>query len=254
MIPLVIAHRGASAHAPENTLEAFRLAFDRFKVDMIEFDVRVTLDGIPVVIHDARLERTTNGAGYVTRHTLKQLKTLTIPLSPPSLLKEAGRGEGIKIPTLEEVLANFPGRSLAVEIKDNSRELVKSVMALVKKYKAEGHAVVGSKHHAVARQLRGHYPHIRRFLSQREVMGLYLDCRRNKPNPEKDPLGVVSVPPSSRSCRFDTPAFIDYVHQKEMKLVFWTINDADSMKSLWKKGADGILTDDPGLAKIAARS
>ena len=213
-VPLVIAHRGASAHAPENTLEAFRLAFDHFKANMIEFDVRAAKDGVPVVIHDARLERTTTGTGYVAGHTSEQLKTLLIP-------------------TLEEVLASFPGRSLAIEVKEKSRELVHSVMALVKKYRAGDHVIVGSKHHLVARQLHEHYPTIRRFLSQREIMGVCLDSRRNKSNPEKDPLGVISVPPSSRGCRLDTPAFIDYAHKKEMKVFFWTINDPDSMKALW---------------------
>ncbi len=74
--PLVIGHRGASALMPENTLESFRLAFGEHAADMIEFDVHLSRDGIPVVIHDETLERTTNGQGFVANKTFAELKSL----------------------------------------------------------------------------------------------------------------------------------------------------------------------------------
>ncbi len=103
--PLIIAHRGASGHAPENTMAAFQLALDQH-ADGIELDVMLSKDGRLVVIHDDTVDRTTNGNGQVRDLTLAQLKSL-----------DAGNGE--KIPTLEEVLNVFGGRFLInIELKN----------------------------------------------------------------------------------------------------------------------------------------
>lgn len=105
--PLVIAHRGASGHAPENTMAAFQLALDQ-RADGIELDVMLSKDGRLVVIHDDTVDRTTNGTGRVKDLTLAQLKAL-----------DAGNGE--KIPTLEEVLDTFGGRYVInIELKNYS--------------------------------------------------------------------------------------------------------------------------------------
>jgi len=103
--PLIIAHRGASGHAPENTKAAFQLALDQH-ADGIELDVMLSKDGRLVVIHDDTVDRTTNGTGRVRDLTLNQLMAL-----------DAGNGE--KIPTLEEVLNTFGGRYLInIELKN----------------------------------------------------------------------------------------------------------------------------------------
>ncbi len=106
--PLIIGHRGASAAAPENTLAAFRLA-QQHGADGIEFDVQLSADGIPVVIHDDTVDRTTNGRGRVSDLTLAQLQTL-----------DAGQGE--TIPTLAQVFAEF-GTTLLynLEIKNDDQ-------------------------------------------------------------------------------------------------------------------------------------
>jgi len=248
-IPLVIAHRGASAYLPENTLEAFRLAFEKYGADMVELDVRLTADGIPVVMHDARLDRMTGVRGYVSECTVKQLKALT-PLTLPSPLRGEGKGEGkFKIPTFEEILVSFPNRKLAVEIKERAHGLVWAVTALIQKYNAEKNVIVGSKHHEVAKTLQKNFPGLRRFLSQREVAQIFFDFKRRKSDSLKDPLAVASIPRASCGMRFDTQDFIDTLHRKEIQVFFWTINDPEQMRSLWQKGADGIITDDPGLAR-----
>ena len=115
--PLIIAHRGAASRYPENTIAAFEAAI-RMGADGIECDVRLSADGAPVVIHDATLERTTNGSGKVCRLTARQLKLL-----------DAGEGE--KIPTLEETVELCKDRALlCIEFKD-----VKSVRPSLDKLK-----------------------------------------------------------------------------------------------------------------------
>lgn len=105
MPPLIIAHRGASAYEPENTLRAFELAM-RQGAQMIELDLHITADGHVVVIHDPTLDHTTNLRGRVDRMTLEQIKRA-----------DAGKGE--RVPTLDEVLDLTAGRvRLYLEIKD----------------------------------------------------------------------------------------------------------------------------------------
>src|ERR687897_1201222 len=114
---LIYAHRGASAIHPENTLRAFRHAL-AIGVDGIELDVHATADGIPVVIHDRDVERSTNGTGYVDQMSLARLETF-----------DAGDGE--RVPTLAEVLALVGDAAhLDIEIKGSGAEqAVLSVLA-----------------------------------------------------------------------------------------------------------------------------
>lgn len=102
-LPPIIGHRGACAHAPENTLASFALAAD-LGCRMVEFDVRLSRDGVPVVFHDDTLERCTDGRGAVAAHTLAGLRRL-----------DAGRGE--RIPTLDEVLVLCLARGMGVNIE-----------------------------------------------------------------------------------------------------------------------------------------
>jgi glycerophosphoryl diester phosphodiesterase len=114
-----IAHRGASAYEPENTLRSFKLALD-MKSDMIELDVRMSKDEHLVVIHDSTVDRTTNGRGCVKGMTLEELKKL-----------DAGKGE--KIPTLEEAIEVGVGKTkFAIEIKEQGTE--EKTIGLIKEY------------------------------------------------------------------------------------------------------------------------
>ena len=255
--PFNIAHRGASACLPENTLEAFDLAFSKFKVDMIEFDVHTSQDGIPVIIHDGRLERTTNSRGYVSAHSLARLKALDAGFHfSPSPSSFPFRGKGIQIPTLEEVLSRFPEQFLAVEIKEKDISCLHQVMALIEKYGAHPRCVVGSKHHTISQEMQQRYPSTLRFCSQREVVRLYFDFKTGKLESKKDPCAVASMPFQNCGIRFDDKGFIDYLHERRIPSFFWTVNDPELMKTLSLKKADGIITDYPARLRevLAQRS
>ncbi|HXV27393.1 MAG TPA: glycerophosphodiester phosphodiesterase family protein [bacterium] len=244
---LIIAHRGASAYLPENTLEAFHLAFDRFHADMIEFDLQMTKDGVPVVIHDAKLDRTTNGKGYVSDYVYRDLQNFDAGyyFDPTGKGLFPERGKDIKIPTFEEVLTRFSGRQLAVEIKAKSSELTHRAMDLLKKHHALENAVVGSKHHKVFQTLRNHYPHSRSFCSIRKVLKLFLESRRKKHKVVKEPMIVASMPMRFLKIHFDTPRWINYLHSKEIQVLFWAFQNPRTIPHLIQKGADGLVVDDP---------
>ncbi len=247
---LNIAHRGASRFWPENTIEAFKAAFETFGAEMIEFDVHLSKDGVPVVIHDARLERTTNGRGYVSHFLFEELSKLDAAwgFAPGQNGIFPMRGTGISIPSLESIFQNFPNRKLAIEIKERSSDLTHKVMALVEKYGAGENCVVGSKYHAVSGTLQKSYPTVRRFYSQVEIVTQFFAASspaRHRSGP--DPCAVSSMPLERCGLPFASRDFIDHLHAKGVTVFFWTVNDPAQMEMLIARGADGIITDDPGL-------
>ncbi len=248
--PIIIGHRGAAALVPENTLASFQTALIEQKAPMIEFDVHLTKEGIPVIIHDATLERTTSGKGYVSHFTLAELQKLDagFQFDPGHSGKFPFRGKGLRIPTFEEVLTTFPQHELSVEIKERSAAITYKVMDLIKKYKSESRCVVGSKYSVVSKTMRENYPGTRRFISQNEIVSHYFEFRRGASKSAKDPKAVASMPLEKCGLLFDHEDFIRFLHQKEMTVFFWTINDAAHVKDLAEKKADGIITDNPKAA------
>src|SRR5918911_3284289 len=117
--PVNLAHRGASALAPENTIEAFRLALEA-GAGGLELDVHMTRDGHIVVIHDATVDRTTNGSGAVSEMTFDELRRFDAGhnFSPDGGPTRPYRGRGVRVPTLGEVLEEFPGVAVNIDLKD----------------------------------------------------------------------------------------------------------------------------------------
>ncbi|HEX2267215.1 MAG TPA: glycerophosphodiester phosphodiesterase family protein, partial [Actinomycetota bacterium] len=113
MWPAVVAHRGASALYPENTLRAFEGAVDA-GADLVELDVRLTSDGVPVILHDLDVSITTDGSGRVHELTLAEIKRLDA---------SKGRSERVEVPTLRETLELLSGRvGVNIEIKNLPEE------------------------------------------------------------------------------------------------------------------------------------
>lgn len=223
MNPKIIAHRGASALAPENTLAAFQLALDQ-GADGIELDVMLSKEGEMVVIHDDSVDRTTNGAGKVADVTLAELKAL-----------DAGQGEAI--PTLAEVLDRFGGKFLInVELKNYSSMLDGLPVAVAGLVKADN----------LAESI---------LISSFNPFNLPRFHRRA---PESR-LGLLTQPGKARSglgrlFRFDAlhPYYGDvdadlvqaeHAHGRQVNV--WTVDDPEQLQRLAQLGVDAIITNDP---------
>lgn len=144
---IVLGHRGYRARYPENTMLSFQKALE-LGVDMIEMDVRLSSDGVPVVIHDARLERTTNGSGFVSGHTLKELRELDAGV------RFNGVFSGCRIPSLEEFLAwvaQSPDLLLNVEIKHMTHECVDKTVDMLRCFGLFDRTVLASFDAAIIR-------------------------------------------------------------------------------------------------------
>ncbi|MBN1688975.1 MAG: hypothetical protein JW893_07730 [Candidatus Omnitrophica bacterium] len=250
-LPLIIAHRGSSAYLPENTIPAFKLAFEEHHADMIEFDIRWTKEGIPVVFHDENLERTTNAQGKVSDYSLEELRKFDsgYRFDPVGNQQYPCRGKGFQIPLFEELLDHFNQKPLAIEIKENSVELTHLLMKLIAKHKNHKNTVIGSEYACVSKTLRKFYPDQKRFYSKCEITMTLLEKYWPLGPPKKDPFGVASVPIHYRGIRFDTLSWIRHLHRKNSKAFFWTIDNAEMIRKLAGLGADGIVTNDPAKTR-----
>ena len=231
--PLLIAHRGASGEAPENTLAAFRRAL-ALGVDGLELDVQVTRDGVPVVFHDATLARLTGRRGRIAQFPRRALREFLV------------RGEDI--PTLAEVLALVRDRAV-VQIELKRGTSVAPVVAAIHRARAGNKVVLASFEPKLVAEARALAPRIPRMLIH--------DGRLGRPKSPAERahrlagrlagLGAAGVSLDFRA--IPSARFIDALKSRGFCVWCWTVNDPRAMLRLARWGADAILTDDPALLK-----
>ena len=227
MKPKVIncAHRGAMACEPENTLRAFQRAAD-MGADMIELDVFLTADGVPVVTHGARLHTTPRG-GRVRRMTLAQIRPL--------------RTRGEPIPTLEQamVLCRDTGMQINIEIKD--RRAVPAVVDLVRTMNFYERCQVSCFFPGVLK-------HVRRLDPRVPAGSLCLPYLHWRQMRRAAAAGCASVNPLHRSV---DAAFVAEAHARGLQVHVWTVNEPEDMRRLIGLGVDCIMTNTPDvLARV----
>ena len=226
---MVIAHRGASADAPENTLAAMELAIEQ-GADWVEIDVQETRDGEVVVIHDSDLKKIGGSGLKVYESSLLDLQNVDIGSWKDTSFSDQ------RVPTLQQVLALCKNRiNVLIELKYYGREerLEERVAQLVDASGMQDQIVVMSLS----------YPGIVKMKSIRPEWSVGL-------------LSSVAIGDITRlqvdffavNANFANRAFIKHVHKRERKVLVWTVNDPVSMSAMMSRGVDGIITDKPGLA------
>jgi glycerophosphoryl diester phosphodiesterase len=251
--PVNLAHRGASALAPENTIEAFRLAVEA-GAGGLELDVHMTRDGHIVVIHDATVDRTTSGTGAVSEMTLDELRRLDAGhnFSPDGGPTRPYRGRGVRVPTLGEVLREFPGVAVNIDIKVGSPGIEESVLGVLRETNASERVLVVSTSHAIVKQFRkvsGGY--ISTGGSKWEIGVFYVLSRLRLERLLRPAYDALQVPLRHRGIPLVTPRFLKAAHTSGVRVDAWTINQADEMRRLLDLGVDVIMTDRPGtLAEV----
>ena len=236
--PLIIAHRGASANAPENTLAAFRLALEN-GADGIELDVMLSADQKLVIIHDDTLDRTSNGHGKVGETPLAALRELDAGswFSP--------KFQGEPIPLLDEVFAEFGGKFLInVELKNYKTpkdQLPEFVVALVKKYGLSDSVLLSSFNARNLPRAKFLAPEIRTgLLTLPGLLGLpmrgFLGRR----------FGADDLHPYYRDV---SPKMVQSRHQLGQKVNVWTVDAPDDLRHMQSCGVDMIICNDPGHAR-----
>lgn len=249
--PVNFAHRGASARAPENTLEAFRLAAES-GAGGLETDIHMTLDGRIVAIHDDSVDRTTDGTGLVREMTLRELRGLD---AGHRFTADGGstypyRGGGHRVPEIEEVFREFPGLAVNIEIKEDQPGVEEALLRVIEEEGAEGRAlVVSARVQVVARfrQLAG--GKIRTGASAREMMAFHYLSRLRLESLLRPPYDALQVPVEHRGTPIVTPRFLKAAHGRGVRVDVWTIDDPDEMHRLLALGADTVMTNRPELLR-----
>jgi glycerophosphoryl diester phosphodiesterase len=235
--PVIFAHRGASAHAPENTIAAFELALTR-QADAVELDVKLSADGQVVVMHDTTVDRTTNGKGRVRDLSLSQLKAL----DAGSHFSDQFKGE--RVPTLEEVFESLGNRTLInVELTNyttSGDSLVETVCMLIKKHRMQQHILFSSFLASNLSKARSYLPEVPRgLLALNGLLGVWarsFGFAFGKYDALHPNLKDMTQQEAMR------------VHRLKRRVHVWTVNDREDMRRLYDWGVDGIFTDDPALA------
>jgi glycerophosphoryl diester phosphodiesterase len=245
---LVIAHRGNSAFAPENTLESFQQGM-ALGADALEFDVRLSRDGKAVVIHDATLERTTNGTGPVSALTLEELQRLDAGyrFTPDNGRTFPFRGHGITIPSLELVLSAFAGVRFILEIKTPAASA--EVLRLLTSAAAAGRCLVGSFHDDAIAPFRGtSFAH---SASRRELIRLY--ARSLLPGgPRRLPYQALAIPPWFRGMPIPVNRFARMARAAGGTTHVWTVDNPAQARRYWSGAVNGIITNDPAAILASA--
>lgn len=250
--PRIIAHRGASGDAPENTIAAFARAFED-GADILEMDVRPAADGQIIVCHDRCLERTTDGTGCVDEMTLEQLKALDAGFH---FTKDHGRtfpfrDKGVRIPTLQEVLIRFPMMLLNIELKANSPRFFADVIALLERHKRleDVMFLVGGNSHSLVKMIRSAAPSAESGHSRREILTFLLLSKLRCPFLFRPKSRIIQIPDRYRGWKVATPLLVNHAHRLGMEVHIWTVNDEARMRECLESGVDGIFTDFPARMK-----
>lgn len=242
----VIAHRGASGSAPENTIEAFELAV-RQGADALELDVRLTGDGVPVILHDATLDRTTDRAGPVRARSLAELRE--VDAGARFTLDGRAfpfRAADVRIPTLSEVLRGFPEMPLLLEVKEPAAQ--EAVRRVLLEEGAAGRCVLASEHHAALQAFRE--PPFTVAASGPEIGALYRAVLFRRV-PASVPYRALSVPVRHRGLPVPTRGFVAAARGLACPVHVWIVNDAATAQMLWGRGAAGMVTNLPETIREA---
>ncbi len=245
--PLVFAHRGGSKIGPENTLLALTRGMAA-GADGVECDVRLAADGVPVLIHDATLDRTTGASGPVHVHTSVALGAMdaTCRFAPPEASWAVPAPEGL--PTLAAALARFPAARVIVELKDDDPRLADAVAEVVRQADALARVCAGSFHQTVLDRLRTVAPAMTTSASRREAQWTLARSWVRWPLPMSPPYRAFQVPERAGRLRVVTPAFVRRAHRERALVQVWTVDAPADIRRLFAMGVDGVISDRPDWA------
>jgi len=225
--PLILGHRGASAYAPENSLFAFRLAVDQ-GADGVELDVQLSADGQPVIIHDFRVERTTNGRGAVQELTLAQLRQLEL----------AG---GEKIPTLEELFEAIGTQLLYnLEIKEKGWRgsgAVTAVADCIRRFGFEDRVLVSSFNPFTIRRAK-------RLMAKATPLAMI-----RAPGPYRYTHLLVACAADHPHYSLVSRRYMDWARKRNHRVHVWTVDKPEEARRLVSLGVHAIITNKPDLIR-----
>jgi glycerophosphoryl diester phosphodiesterase len=247
--PIVIGHRGCAGEAPENTLASFERALAHGAA-ILETDVHLTRDGIPVLIHDEVVDRCTEGSGRVRDLDLADLQQLDAGyrFTPEAGGGHPERGHGHRVPTLREALRAFPGVRFNLELKESVPGIVERTVEAVCAEDRAGTCLLTSADDGIMADLRAHVARsgvpVALGACTGEVAAVALAAAAGEPVPS-GPMAL-QIPPDFGGQPLVTRPLLDCAHAHGIQVHVWTIDEPDEMATLLELGVDGIVTNFPG--------
>jgi glycerophosphoryl diester phosphodiesterase len=250
-LPIAIGHRGCAGEVPENTLASFErgLADGAF---ILESDVHLTADGVPVLIHDEVVDRCTEGSGAVLDHDLAALQALDAGhhFSRPGESGFPFRGRGLRIPTLEEALTAFPGARFNLELKEDVPGMVEQTARVTREAGREADVLLTAAEDPLMAR-------VRRYVAEQQLevavgactgdVVAFAQSALEGGSPPEGPMAL-QIPARFAGRPLVTRALVDHAHAHGVQIHVWTINDPDEMTDLLDLGVDGLVTDFPARA------
>jgi len=249
--PLVIAHQGGDGVWPGDTMYAFEKAVE-IGADVLEMDAHITRDGQIVLMHDEKVDRTTDGTGLIEDLTLAELQQLDAAYqwSNDDGKTFPFRGQGIQVPTLEELFQKFPQMRYVIEIKLTENPIDKPLCELIRNYDMQDKVVIASFHDEAMSNFRETCPEVATSASRGEVTLFVLLGKvflSGLVAPKYESIQPPYDPAESKNIPIMTKRFIREAHAKNIAVEPWTVNDPELMKQYIEWGVDGIMTDRPDL-------
>ena len=249
--PLVIAHQGGDGIWPGDTMYAFENAV-KIGADVLEMDAHLTKDSQIVLMHDEKVDRTTEGRGLIEDLTLPELKQLDAAYQWSS---DDGktfpyRGQGIQVPTLEELFQKFPQMRYVIEIKLTQNPIDKPLCDLIRKNSMQARVLIASFHDEAMQNFRKTCPEVATSASRGEVTKFVLLGKvflSGLVAPQYQSIQPPYDPSESMNIPIMTERFIREAHAKNIAVEPWTVDDPQLMKQYIEWGVDGIMTDRPDL-------
>jgi len=235
----IIAYRGGAGERPENTVEAFSHALSLSPDVILDLDVQESKDGTLMVIHDATLERTTDGSGSVSDNSAEALRTLDAGFH---FLDDAGRpafrGRGVTVPTLEDVLRSFPDARFIVDIRSEDLAQADRVVALLERLDVSHRVIVASEADTSVDRCRDRHPEWCYGAPTGEVRRVVFGGQ-----PRVSP--VFMIPEYHNGIQVLSEGLVERLHADGGKVWIWTVDDPAVVKRLREMGVDGVFTNFP---------
>jgi glycerophosphoryl diester phosphodiesterase len=254
--PWLVAHRGGSLLAPENTFAAFDRAA-ALGADAIETDVRLTRDGVVVVFHDDDTARLLGQPGTIEARTLAELQRLDPGqgFTPDGGRTHPHRGAGLAVPTFAEALARYPAMRFIVDAKADDPKVARALVLTVTDAGALGRVCLGSFFDTQAERIGLLAPDVARYFPQ-EAATCHVLAARAGAEGDSCPTGfeLASLPARLDEGVVVNADVVAHFHRLGIPVHVWTVDDEAEMRGLLALGVDGIVTDRPDvLARVLGR-
>jgi glycerophosphoryl diester phosphodiesterase len=263
--PMILGHRGAAGTAPENTLFSFEQCL-ALGAHAIESDVQVSADGVPVLLHDAELDRVSDQPGGVSSRNFAEIER--IDAAYHFTLEERGatepeddgafRGLGHRIPSVEAAFRALPNARFNLEIKTTENDAVRKVVGMVASAGRADRTLLVAGDDDIMRVLRDEIARqdvrVATSASLSEIVAVVKSAVEGSPPPPE--IQSLQIPAQFSGGDLVTPALVEHAHRHDVKIHVWTVNDPEEMDRLLDLGVDGLVTDFPGRAvqRVAERA